>query len=215
METSPDKKKRNIFVRAIISILRVSFVLILFISAVLYVAYADQYIDLLLAISLIFGPLLIGCFYWVWKGKASTVAHKLFGLMFMYIFFFIVSIMNLLVLMITYEKEIVTDGLSGMMLLSMFAPFIFLPYFEDKATYHFLGKTQLSKNERLFAYFATPVVCVLVIQAGIYFNRMIESQAYIPEDAKFLSFVIIFIVGFIGSLIYNRIKKSGEFKLTN
>lgn len=203
------------FIRIIKSISRVIFVIVILLSLSFYALAISQICPPIDSVIIVFGPLVIGGIYWIWVGKKSTVAHKNFGMLFFYLFFSLSYFINILLLhLVQTDKEDFLLALS--LVFFMISPFLLLAYFEEKARYYFSGKIELSKKERVFAYFFAPLLNLVFIGFAGSIYYILNYPKVDPEkfpDFNFLSYLIIIVIGFIASLFYSNFKKQGMFKL--
>jgi hypothetical protein len=205
-------KKRNSFVGLLISILRVLLVFVILAVAGLYVGALHNLSNVQALLILIYGPLIASGIYWVWKGKSSSIAHKIFGLLFFYIFFSFSYVANLLFAMLLNSKD--TFSFVGIVIISlMIGTLILLPYFEEKAAYHFEGKTHLSRRERIFSYCATPFLSAAVVALAAGIHYIVSKSAVIPDAFSPYIYTFILLAGVLAGRGYQALKKGGIFKL--
>jgi hypothetical protein len=199
-EVKNEGSQRHPTLRFLISAMRVIFVVVILIGGLLFASLFVDVSDGKTIFILIYGPMFTTGIYWVTRGQHSTIAHKLYGFIFYYLFFTLSYVLQMVVYAIVDSKQII--------LLAVFfsVSFLFLPFFEDRALEFITGHITLPKIAAQIAYWFTIPICALTAFLGIHLTDIIQKTMRNPRSTSIVAYLIVLIMGFLASWVYRKYK---------
>ena len=183
----------NPLVQFFISTLRIVFALIILMTGFVFAWVLGGIADVKTTFILIFGPLALTGIYCVTRGQRSSVSHKLYGLIFYYLFFAVSYVLQTAV-------AALFDGKTVEPFIIFFAlPFLALPFIEDRALAFIAGNVPLQQTSRRVSYLLTVPLCAALAFLGTYLTGVMQDNMHNPQATSWVAYVIVLILGFIAS----------------
>ncbi|MFA6553340.1 MAG: hypothetical protein WCT27_02850 [Patescibacteria group bacterium] len=206
----PVKQKRNPVISFFVSFFRIALIFAILVGIYLLIMnYIDHFIKLKSSGTLLllaYGPLVMTGIYWAVKGKRSSVAHKLFGMVMYYVFFSTSYVLQLLILTALHSTDFFWP------VVFLVVPFLFLPFFEDQAINFIEGSVALPKNARVISYVLSVPLCIVAGWMGIGLTMTILDYYYDQVQPNVLSYSIILAIGLLAGWLF-RLFKQHRLKL--